>query len=193
MGKDELKRNIGCPSLNKFKISQKYKTENWLGINHWRKVEFTYSLLTFSSPFESSCFLDKFRFNLIGLEFRISDFDATGKLIFDLSSRLLFTFVLISPSTPILFAILSCLKNIMERKLEKNPNSNWSQVVLKAILRSKTVNFLGATSFPQYNLGNNVMHKSSKQGFLKFSHTSQPAFTCSKLTIETLEQGVRYV
>ena len=24
-------------------------------------------------------------------------------------------------------------------------------------------------------------------------HTSQPAFTCSKLTIETLEQGVKYV
>ena len=30
---------------------------------------------------------------------------------------------------------------------------------------------------------------------LKFYHvvTSQPAFTCSKLTIETLEQGVKYV
>ena len=24
-------------------------------------------------------------------------------------------------------------------------------------------------------------------------HTSQPAFACSKLTIETLEQGVKYV
>ena len=28
---------------------------------------------------------------------------------------------------------------------------------------------------------------------LLLSTTSQPAFTCSKLTIETLEQGVKYV
>ena len=27
----------------------------------------------------------------------------------------------------------------------------------------------------------------------KGSKTTQPAFTCSKLTIETLEQGVKYV
>ena len=26
-----------------------------------------------------------------------------------------------------------------------------------------------------------------------FTKTTQPAFTCSKLTIETLEQGVKYV
>ena len=26
-----------------------------------------------------------------------------------------------------------------------------------------------------------------------FCQTTQPAFTCSKLTIETLEQGVKYV
>ena len=26
----------------------------------------------------------------------------------------------------------------------------------------------------------------------KFHHIPQPAFTCSKLTIETLEQGVKY-
>ena len=28
---------------------------------------------------------------------------------------------------------------------------------------------------------------------LPFRVTTQPAFTCSKLTIETLEQGVKYV
>ena len=27
----------------------------------------------------------------------------------------------------------------------------------------------------------------------KFESTAQPAITCSKLTIETLEQGVKYV
>ena len=28
---------------------------------------------------------------------------------------------------------------------------------------------------------------------ISICHNSQPAFTCSKLTIETLEQGVKYV
>ena len=29
--------------------------------------------------------------------------------------------------------------------------------------------------------------------FWRISHYSQPAITCSKLTIETLEQGMKYV
>ena len=38
----------------------------------------------------------------------------------------------------------------------------------------------------------NMMHM--KNIFLKkISKASQPAFTCSKLTIETLEQGVKHV
>ena len=32
-----------------------------------------------------------------------------------------------------------------------------------------------------------------QQRCVHFWYTSQPAFTCSKLTIETLEQGVKYV
>ena len=33
----------------------------------------------------------------------------------------------------------------------------------------------------------------SYEGMRVFSAESQPAITCSKLTIETLEQGVKYV
>ena len=32
-----------------------------------------------------------------------------------------------------------------------------------------------------------------EDSFTLFSQLTQPAFTCSKLTIETLEQGVKYV
>ena len=38
--------------------------------------------------------------------------------------------------------------------------------------------------------------RTNSEGFLKFCRildTTQPLFTCSNLTIETLEQGVKYV
>ena len=37
------------------------------------------------------------------------------------------------------------------------------------------------------------MFNEGKTALQEFSQTSQPAFTSSKLTIETLEQGVKYV
>ena len=33
----------------------------------------------------------------------------------------------------------------------------------------------------------------TKSSYLKVFHTSHPAISCSKLTIETAEQGVKYV
>ena len=44
--------------------------------------------------------------------------------------------------------------------------------------------------------GEGVVYKNEitiSLGFRWILHFSQPAFTCSKLTIETLEQGVKYV
>ena len=39
----------------------------------------------------------------------------------------------------------------------------------------------------EYKIGNKCLN------FWNINVTTQPAFTCSKLTIETLEQGVKYV
>ena len=38
-----------------------------------------------------------------------------------------------------------------------------------------------------------VFVTSRKPGFKDFEECTQPAITCSKLTVETLEQGVKYV
>ena len=38
-----------------------------------------------------------------------------------------------------------------------------------------------------------LVKRSNIEGELQDKFASQPAFTCSKLTIKTLEQGVKYV
>ena len=42
-------------------------------------------------------------------------------------------------------------------------------------------------------MGVDLVKKSGQPGQMRLFKATQPAFTCSKLTIETLKQGVKYV
>ena len=53
---------------------------------------------------------------------------------------------------------------------------------MSLILRNKTIPF-----------GGNAPYFRFMSYFLSYRLSTQPAFPCSKLTIETLEQGVKYV
>ena len=56
----------------------------------------------------------------------------------------------------------------------------------------KRKNWIWPTKFSEHFLLE-MSHLVTCSTSMKWKVTSQPAFTCSKLTIETLEEGVKYV
>ena len=62
-------------------------------------------------------------------------------------------------------------------------------------LDSENFNIFRSLYITQSNIydGAFIVKKNSHGAFEKMELWSQPGFTCSKLTIETLEQGVKYV
>ena len=62
-----------------------------------------------------------------------------------------------------------------------------------AIERNRISELMSQMMRFSFNLHILFGHKSVKSSGNLTTLTTQPAFTCSKLTIETLEQGVKYV